>query len=120
LIKAGDILILALAAAGVGASYGAFWASRGAGHSASITVGRQVVEQVALDTDRELTVQGAIGVSHLTVHDGRIRFTESPCPGRYCIHAGWLSHTGQVAACLPNGIVVEILGDEREYDAINL
>ena len=111
MIKAGDILILALAAAGVGASYGAFWASR---------VGRQVVEQVALDTDRELTVQGAIGVSHLTVHDGRIRFTESPCPGRYCIHAGWLSRTGQVAACLPNGIVVEILGDEREYDAINL
>jgi hypothetical protein len=120
LIRAGDILILIVAAAAVGASYGAFWAPRGVGHSAAITVGQRIVEQVGLDTDRELTVRGIIGDSLLTVHGGRIRFTESPCPGRYCIHAGWLSRTGQVAACLPNGIVVEILGDEREFDAINL
>jgi len=120
LIKAGDIFILILAATGVGATYGAFWAPRGVGHTAVITVDHRIVEELPLGTDTELTINGAIGESRLAVDQGRIRFIDSPCPGRYCIHSGWLSRTGQVAACLPNGIVVEILGEEREYDAINL
>lgn len=120
MIKVGDILILIVAAAGVGASYGALWAPRSAGHTAVITVDHQVVRELPLTRDIEITIQGAIGHSRLTVDGGRIRFTDSPCPGRYCIHSGWLSLTGQVAACLPNGIVVEVLGEEREFDAINL
>lgn len=120
MIKAGDIFILILAVAGVGATYGALWAPRSVGHTAVITVDHQVVKELPLGTDVELTINGAIGDSRLAVDQGRIRFIDSPCPGRYCIHSGWLSRTGQVAACLPNGIVVEILGEEREYDAINL
>ena len=120
MIKAGDIVILILAAAGVGATYGAYWAPRELGHTAVITVNHEIVEELPLGTDTDLTIRGAIGDSRLAVADGRIRFMDAPCPGRYCIHAGWLSRTGQVAACLPNGVVIEILGEEREYDAINL
>jgi hypothetical protein len=60
-----------------------------------------------------------MGPSRLLVQDGRVRFTASPCRGKQCIHSGWLAHEGDFAACLPNGVAVEVLGPERGLDAIN-
>jgi hypothetical protein len=86
----------------------------------AISVDQETLVEAALDTPAEFNIEGLKGISRLRIADGKIRFVDSPCQGRYCIHAGWLSSTGQVAACLPNGVVVEILGGDRLYDAINL
>lgn len=120
LLRPGDFLVLALAAALVGASYGMFWAPRVEGDTAVVSVGRGVSSEISLLADDTVPIKGLIGRSLLQVQDGRIRFVDSPCPGRYCVHTGWIDRTGQVAACLPNGVVVEIRGGEREFDAINL
>jgi hypothetical protein len=120
LIRAGDILILLLAAGLVGATFGAFWGPRGQGEMALVSVNRQPAFELMLDQDKTVDIQGRIGTSTIMVDGGRVRFLDSPCPGRYCVHSGWLQQSGEVAACLPNGIVVEVIGGEREYDAINL
>jgi len=120
LIRGGDILILLLAAGLVGASFGAFWGPRGEGETALVTVDRSVLRELSLDQDGVFEIEGRIGLSTVMVDGGRVRFLDSPCPGRYCVHSGWLHRSGEVAACLPNGIVVEVLGGEREFDAINL
>ncbi len=120
LVRAGDVVILVLAAAAVGASYAFFWGPRAEGETAVISVGHTPVAEVSLLKDGTFPVKGLIGDSILQVQDGRIRFIDSPCPGRYCIHMGWIDRTGEVAACLPNGVVVEIRGGQREFDAINL
>jgi hypothetical protein len=120
ILRAGDVLILLAGTALVGASYAAFWSPRAAGDRAIVSVGHDTVAHVSLLEDRKIPVDGLLGRSLLQIEDGRIRFTESPCPGRYCIHTGWISRTGQVAACLPNGVVVEVEGGAREFDAINL
>jgi len=120
LVRPGDVLVLVLAAGIVGASYAMFWGPRAEGDTALISVGHAPVAEVSLLEDRTFPVEGLIGDSILQVENGRIRFIESPCPGRYCIHMGWINRTGEVAACLPNGVVVEIRGGHREFDAINL
>jgi hypothetical protein len=120
LIRGGDILILLVAAGLVGASFGAFWGPRGEGHTVLVTVDRRQTTELALDQDGSFDIHGRIGVSTIMVDGGRVRFLDSPCPGRYCVHSGWLRFSGEVAACLPNGVVVEVLGGEREFDAINL
>lgn len=120
MIKKGDVLVLMLAAGLVGMSYGAFWTARSEGRVAVISVNHRIVEQISITAPDDLDVEGVIGTSRLRVREGGIRFIDSPCPGRYCVHTGWLTSTGQVAACLPNGVVVEVLGGERVYDAINL
>ena len=120
LLRPGDILVLALAAAVVGTAYGTFWTERTPGQSVVITVSGTPVDEHSLSEPATIAVEGAIGTSHLEIAEGRVRFTDSPCNGRYCVHSGWLSKSGQVAACLPNGVVVEVLGGEREYDAISL
>lgn len=120
LLRKGDVAILVLAAVLVGGAYGVFWTERTPGRTVLVSVDGRVVEELALDADADLHVEGLIGVSRVLVEDGRVRFVDSPCHARYCVHAGWLSRGGQVAACLPNGVVVEVEGGERAYDAIAL
>lgn len=40
--------------------------------------------------------------------EGGIRFSESNCPDKICIHAGRLTRAGQFAACLPNHLLLKI------------
>ena len=69
------------------------------------------------DTTRELTGRDGIRVV-LRVQDGKIRFDSSGCPDKLCVHTGWLSRSGQSAACLPAGIAVRIAGGESPIDAV--
>ncbi len=43
--------------------------------------------------------------------EGGIRFIASDCPDKVCIHTGNISQSGQVAACLPNDIIVMVEGE---------
>ena len=73
----------------------------------------------SLAQDRTIEVPGPLGISHIVIHQGQVRFTQSPCHNQYCVHQGWLSHAGQVAVCLPNQISLELLGGEKNYDSLN-
>lgn len=46
------------------------------------------------------------------ISDGRIAFIKSDCPDQICVRTGFISRTGQMAACLPNGVLVFILSLE--------
>lgn len=93
--------------------------SDAAGVVAEVVVAGHPGETIDLGRDGEVEVQGRMGPSRLLVQDGRVRFTASPCRGKQCIHSGWLAQEGDFAACLPNGVAVEVLGPERGLDAIN-
>jgi len=120
LLRPGDYVILFIAASLVGASYARFWGPRATGETAVISIGHDLYAELPLAENRTMAVRGHLGESTVEVNEGRIRFLDSPCPGRYCVHMGWIRQTGEVAACLPNGVVVEIRGGTREFDAINL
>ena len=72
-----------------------------------------------LSGEQRVSVHGPLGDSVIEIRDGRVRFVSSPCNGKQCVHSGWLSHSGELAACLPNGIMVSVMGRERRYDSIN-
>lgn len=118
-LTGGDLLVLLLAAVLVGGLYGRYWTPASEAGAALITVAGQAPRQVSLDRSRDLQVQGALGPSRLELAPGRIRFTESPCRGKHCIHQGWLSHGGGFAACLPNRVAVQLLSRRRDLDAVN-
>jgi hypothetical protein len=54
----------------------------------------------------------------IVAKNGEIRFLESDCPHQICVHTGWISRTNQIAACIPNRILVKIVGDDSEVDAV--
>jgi hypothetical protein len=86
---------------------------------ARITDADHHTRTIRLDHDQILHIHGKLGDSVLQVHNGMIRFIQSPCTTKFCIHSGWLKFDGDVMACLPNGVYVEVFGGEKKYDSIN-
>ena len=72
-----------------------------------------------LSPDRILQVHGPLGDSVIEISESRVRFLKSPCTGQQCVHSGWLSAAGELAACLPNRISIQLLGRHPLFDAVN-
>lgn len=119
LVRPADAVVVGLAAALVGASWAALWSGGGPAEFVQVAAPGQPEQRHELAADATFSVRGRLGDSRLEIRDGQVRFIDSPCVGRQCIHTGWLSRSGQVAACLPNGVVIEVAGGEREFDAIS-
>jgi len=50
---------------------------------------------------------------------GAVRVAESQCPGKDCVHTGWVTKAGSQIICLPNRLIVTIEGGTtRSFDAI--
>lgn len=117
---AGDAAVLALGAALVGALFAAYWQPPAPAALAEVRAGGTLVGRYALDRERELQVDGRLGRSRVALGEGRARFVEAPCRNQVCVHRGWLRHDGDVAACLPNGLTLTLLGGgASRFDALS-
>ncbi len=65
---------------------------------------------VPLDVNREIVVPGRLGDSVISIEDGTARFKSSPCPHKMCIKMGSIKDAGEMAACVPNGVLIRVLG----------
>lgn len=114
-----DIALLFIAAGLIGWSYAALWLPESNALEVEIWSHGQRVETLPLAENRRVEVDGALGVSHIEIKDAQVRFVDSPCSNKLCVHSGWHRHAGDTTACLPNQVSVRILGRDRRYDAIN-
>jgi hypothetical protein len=67
-----------------------------------------------LQQERTVEVDGPLGTTILRFEDGSVRFTDSPCPHKYCVLHGPLRGAGQWNACLPNRVFVKIRGQRAK------
>lgn len=84
-----------------------------------IQSGNEKPSTSALSPERTLQIRGPLGDSVIETGNGRARFISSPCIGQVCVHTGWLKTAGEVTACLPNRISLQLLGKHPRFDAIN-
>lgn len=76
-----------------------------------------LVERVALteETDRTIDLDG----HNVIVLAGKTARVESAdCHDQVCVRTGTLRRAGQVAVCLPNRVVLKLVGETGEIDAI--
>ena len=60
------------------------------------------------------------GHNLLVIEAGEVYMQEADCPDRYCVHHKPISKTHETIVCLPNRVVVTILGgEEAAYDGIS-
>jgi len=50
------------------------------------------------------------------IEDGKIRFQESNCPDQVCVNTGFVHRAGEIAACVPAGVLVRIVGEYKADD----
>ena len=81
--------------------------------TAEITVDGAVVEQLDLSKDTEVTITGSSGgFNHLIVKDRQIWCSQASCPDKVCIHQGQKHLSSDTIVCLPNKMIVTIIGNK--------
>ncbi len=57
-----------------------------------------------------LPVVGPLGASQIEIGPKGARVISAPCVHKICMRQGWMQRAGDVAACVPNGLVLRIAG----------
>lgn len=118
-ITRGDSMVLGLALVLLTVTFTVFWQKEGHGAEAVILVKGQRWARLNLFQNQDYHVPGPLGESLIRVQGGQVRFIDSPCPNKLCIHTGWISQGGENATCLPNQVSVQVLGTDTRFDTIN-
>ena len=110
--KKRDLLLLAvlLAAAALLFAGREFFAGRPA---VMVSVSVDGTEIMTLDLYRndDIVIESGNGqTNHLIIEDGKAFLTEASCPDKLCVRQGAISETGQSIVCLPNRVIVTIVG----------
>lgn len=64
-------------------------------------------------------VEGPLGQSRVEIAGGQARIAASPCPEQRCVRQGWIRRQGEIAACLPNRVVLRVEGAAGAMDALS-
>lgn len=97
-----------------------FWQPTTMAMLADIHVNGQFQQRVSLQKNQILLIHGELGDSILQIQDGKIRFKDSPCTIKRCVHSGWLNQSGEFTACVPNKVSIALLGSgTQKFDSIN-
>lgn len=76
-------------------------------------------ETVPLDRDCEIDVPGPLGTTVVRIEGGAVRVASSPCRHQICVGMGAARKPGAVIVCVPNGVVIRVLGDsDQAHDAL--
>ena len=76
---------------------------------AQIYLEGQLLREVPLSRDESFAVTGAC-TNVITVSGGKIAVMDSDCPGKDCVHRGWISGGGESIVCLPNNMEIRLTG----------
>ncbi|HHV42576.1 MAG TPA: hypothetical protein GXX72_07025 [Clostridiaceae bacterium] len=93
-------------------------------NSAHIFCDNELIAVVPLNSgeDKDISFAQCPEIVFHLYAEGEIAFVVSSCPDKICIKSGKLSGTGEWAACLPNRVLLRIIGNDSEQnpDAIDL
>lgn len=74
-----------------------------------VTVNGECVAEYSLFKDGEYSLNG--GTNILRIKDGKASVIHSECPDHVCENMGEISLTGERVVCLPNKLIIEIIGE---------
>ena len=84
-----------------------------------VTVNQKETTRLPLDQDQKTHVKGPLGLTEIEVKNGRARIIRSPCKNKVCIKSGYIRYADRLAACIPNRVVIRIVGkSHRGVDAV--
>lgn len=87
------------------------------GSMAEVYYEDELLLTIDLNIDGEYTVDGDLGDVVLEVMDKKIRVKEENSPKNICSKEGFISDSSRTLICLPNKIIVKILG-ENDIDGV--
>lgn len=89
----------------------------GAGKEVRITARGQEYGVYPLDRDTEIEITGHGHTNIVEISEGKVWMEHSDCHNQICVNTKAISRTGETIVCLPNRVVVEIIGTGKGGDA---
>ncbi len=86
--------------------------TREEGATVVVSVDGERVSEYSLARDGEYSLNG--GTNILVIEDGRAYMKDADCPDKLCVHQGKKSYSGERIVCLPNRVMVEVVGAGEE------
>ena len=113
-----DYVSLLLSFAVVGA-FGA-WAYGGRGGGTEVDIQASGAEWIyPLDRSAEVSVDGPLGKTVISIAGGSARVIEASCRDKICVSMGAISSPGSWIACLPNRVFIRVTGSDEQVDAVS-
>lgn len=116
--KADIVLFFVLLAFGIALSALSFFAGT-TGQKVQIQVDGKPYAIYSLAENQTIEITGHGHTNKITIKDGTVQMAYSDCKNQICVHDGSISKTNQSIVCLPNKVLIEIVGGEEEFDAIS-
>lgn len=96
--------------------FGILMFNREKGSTVIVEVSGKTVGVYSLDKNIEIEING--GSNHLVIKDGYVYLTDADCPDKTCVKTGKISYSGQSIICLPNQVIIKIIGNT--VDSVDL
>ncbi|CDE72631.1 putative uncharacterized protein [Acidaminococcus sp. CAG:917] len=111
IFKIGDLIVLAVFI--IAAALAIYFMTKPTGSEVYIYKDGKLFEAVSLSTEKTVKVDEHITVK---ISGGAAYVLKSDCKGQDCVKAGKISKVGEMIVCLPNKVVMKIVGDgEVDY-----
>lgn len=111
IFKIGDLIVLAVLL--IAAALAIYFMTNPTGSEVYIYKDGKLLEAVSLSVEKTVKIDEHITVK---ISGGAAYVLKSDCKGQDCVKAGKISKAGEMIVCLPNKVVLKIVGDsEADY-----
>ena len=107
-----DIILIASALAVALSVFLIVTLTRDAGAVARVSVRGVTVAEYSLSLDGEYSING--GTNILVIEDGVAYMRYADCPDKLCVRHRAISYSGERILCLPNRVMIEVVGADDE------
>lgn len=85
-----------------------------------ISEDNKVIHRIILNEGYKdtINIETEHGNSVIRIENNSVWFEYSDCPDQVCVHTGKLNRAGQIAVCLPNKVIIKLIGEQNQIDAI--
>ncbi len=108
------VLAVGLALCTLGSFFGMQYFSL-SGSTVIVELKDLVVYKSDLTENRKITVRGDYGDVRIQVNEGRVAVVHADCPNKVCVRTGWRSLAGDVVICVPNRVLIRIVGEQTKH-----
>ena len=72
-----------------------------------------------LNYKKKVKIRGEKGFLIFEIKMGKVRVIKSTCQNKICIKTGWISKVGESIVCVPNKIIIKIIGNKKNSKKID-
>ena len=78
------------------------------GNRVVISIDGKVFREIDLNISESIRIENSCGFNEIQIDSGIVYVNEANCPDQVCKKSGKISKVGDVIACLPHKILIEI------------